>query len=726
MHLKMYHLELVKKSKGVEVMDVRNLVLSNIQMDNKLIPLQFSICEKVKNKNFVFVFDEVGCGKTIEAGIVVWDAIKNGENNILIVAPSNLTFNWYNEMLAKFGLDFKIIEGTAEAIDIYFKGNNRAYADFSCDVNKISNLCIVSYDSRNSEKSNAALDRLEKLNIQWDVLILDEGHESKNEKTNRYQVLKKFKSEKVAFLSATPIKNIKKDFEVELELVLSILANSGISANFETNEFSANEVMAFKLNYPISRNFKEILSEANGFKSRIIEDIPYSIDENLSQKIQSTYTGITLDRKKGCIFLYDKIFLNDSVLIEKYKTYKKSNLTKQDLNMLCSFDSKLYALLNQIELIFQNNIEDRIVIFCNHQAVVDYLKKVLICKYDATSIEGIHGDSYSIEERKNRIFLLDKNNTEMDSKKIVILSHNVGSVGVNLSKFNHLINYELPDTPADLEQRFGRIDRITSEKPTLSMYFFADENGIYDEKYFQRIVHKLMQEVLPMLPSKNLLFLSKKTKKLYKELVLSLIELENQLKDFIHSDYKKENFQQLLSVVEINRFFELSGQVLDREKLETYDEGQINGFVENLDKLIVKSKEIIFGNLGIKISTIEEIENKIERFVNNSVSYKDKNQLITLNYEQLKARVFNEEYYAYKKTIDSLDQEIEEIRANLINLYKENQLEAVVEFIAKQNVNDNLIFAVLYSSWKVLNKHNKELPFKNVIEAYNKGGVIHG
>lgn len=700
-------------------MNIRNLVLSNIQINNKLIPLQFSICEKVRNKNFAFVFDEVGCGKTVEAGIVIWDAIKNGGKNILVVAPSNLTFNWYNEMLSKFGLDFKIIEGTEKAIDIYIKqpSNSQQY-----NVGEISNFCIVSYDSRTSDRSNAALDRLEKLDIPWDVMILDEGHGSKGEKTNRYKVLEKYRAKKVVFLSATPIKNLKEDFEKEFELVATILGNAGLS--IDKIQLSAEQVIDFNLEYPVSRNFKEILLEEKALKTRIIKDIPYEIESSLSNQIQETYKDfpLLLDRKAGCIFLYDKIFSSNTELSNKYKVFKKAKFNEEDLKVLYSIDSKILALLKQVDEILSGNNDDRIVIFCYNRSVVDYLKKVLVYKYGKEYVEGIHGNTYSVEERKNKIFLLDKNDVELDSKKIVILSHNIGSVGINLSKFNHLINYQLPDTPADLEQRFGRIDRITNKKSPLTMYFFSDKNSKYDERAFGRILIKLWNEVLPMLPSKNLLFLSNKTKKKSEDLVLDLIDFEKQ---FILYTKKEISADLLFDKIEENEFLINFEKKINREKFKKQDKD----YIESLNQFIKESKDLIFNYFNISEPTIDEIKHKINHFVDNSINYKDKNQPITLSYSRLKERMLNQKYEEYKKSILLLDNEINNLRTCLINKYEaaeDDKLGAVIEFIIEQKVNETMLFSILYSGWKVLNEHIGGISFESIIERYNKGGVFSG
>lgn len=705
-------------------MDLQNLILSNIQIDNKLIPLQFSVLEKIKHNNFVFVFDEVGCGKTIEAGIVAFDTIKYGGKNILIVAPSNLSFNWYNEMISKFGLDFKIIGGTKDSIDLYYKKDN-CYLANEYNIEKISNLCIVSYDSRKTDNSNAALDRLLQYNIKWDLVILDEGHESKNESSNRFKTLEKFKSDKVIFLSATPIKNIQEDFEKELELVKKILNNNNVEVKFSSSEFSADKVINFDLRYPISRNFKEILMDLGDFKTRRIEDISYNIDENIKKIISCKYDGMELDSKRGCVFLYDRIFFESKDLIETYSSYKKSKLEDLDYISLRKFDLKIDQLLRKIKTIFDENKENRVVIFCKHREVVDYLKKMLIFEYGDRYVESIHGESYSKEERKNRIFLLDKNDSEMNLKKIVILSHNIGSVGINLSKFSHIINYELPYTPADLEQRFGRIDRITNKNKFLTMYFFTDENKFFDEIYLQRIVNKMVLEVLPLIPSKNILFLSKRTMELYKEIVMTFINMNK----IIKGNIEKTNMSELISIKkELLNLMEIT--IVDKDnELKIYDNKQSKELnILQLKNQMEVTLQNIFINIGI--SDVEKVEEEIDKFVtltDNKIIFIEGTKQIRLDFNELKSKTYNEWYSKIEESTKKIDEEIKEISEKIINIYTSNndefKLDKVVDFIIDQisfqNINQNIIFSSLYSTWRVLNEHDKEISFEKIVENFN-------
>lgn len=707
-------------------MDLQSIILNKIKLKNRFLPLQFAIKEKIDRNNFAFVFDEVGCGKTIESGIVIWDTIKNGGKNVLIVAPSNLVFNWYNEMLSKFGLSFKIVEGTADAIDLYNRNS---------PINKIrdiTNLCIVSYDSRANENSNAALDRLKQLSIPWDLVVLDEGHESKNESSNRYQTLKAFMARKVLFLSATPIKNLKEDFEEEFWLVSGILGNAGVQVSFGTAGFSPEAAIAFDLNYPISRNFKELLMGLDDFKQRNVRDIIYHIPSAVAAKLHEMYSGMELDAKRGCIFLFDRIFHQDQYLLKIYQSYKKNKYDLQDYDQIIELDEKISKLIELIDEINEANANERVVVFCQHREVVNYIMKMLVFKYGDSCVEAIHGESYLKEERKNRIFLLDKNDEEMSKKRVLVLSHNIGAVGINLSKFNHVINYELPYTPADLEQRFGRIDRITNSSEELNMYIFNDLNNQFDNVYFNRLVTKMILEVLPVLPSKNILFMSKRIKDVYLEMINALIRIQAALASMTGENDLSEN----PIINEISKHLEVIVSV-NEKKVKIFDlKQQRNISLEELKKELNIMLQTVYTNIGI--SATDHLEQAVDEYVksmSNTVSYLKDNYRRTMSFKALMESFTGDcneqgehnDFLGFVKKIDRLNDEVTSTSSEVIRTYKETRsIESFMDFLITeiqcQGVNENLIFSVLYGTWSVLVNTFAEadLSFESYMNTYNE------
>lgn len=725
----------------LNTIDYSSLVLQNIKLNNELRPLQFQILEKLKNNNYVFVFDEVGCGKTIESGIVIWKLIKEGAKNILIVAPNNLVYNWYVELLCKFGINFKILNGSKKYIDIYMNNPTEIYKN---NISKVCNYCITSNISKSQDNSNAGLDRISSYDITWDLIVIDEGHEEKNSFSERTKTLLKFKAKNVLFLSATPIKNIQEDFSSEKMLVQTILNNTEENKfdiqnkiseilNKEKIEFP-EAILNFNLNFPFTRSFKETINNLDDFKIRNIKTLEYEIDKNLVSNIKKNYKGSEFDRKRGCIWLFNKVMnitINNINFQDAFNRYRKSKYLDDDVQILTSIDNKLKVFINEINYIIDKN--ERVIVFCNHIEVVEFLKKIMISKFGADMVEAIHGDTYSKEERNHRLFLLDSDDTAMEGKRIVILSHNIGSQGINFSKFKYLFNYELPYTPGDLEQRFGRIDRITNNSLELNMYIFEDRNNFFDTVYINRIVRKINGEVLPFIPSKNIISCFKNIENtmwmqieemigLYKEIIGKNIEEICEICD------AKKIILKYLEIRIHNK--NKDGQILITS-LDNKTPKGINDIIIGMETWIKNFLIKIGINTFIKgnVSSIPEknlIIEKINQFIKiskNKVIFQSnipELHLVAYSYEDISNKLYNTEYAAFENKIKHIQAKLEKDISELKCYYKENGLEKLINNISNYifKLQGEVQFSALYGVWKSLN--DKNLKLVELVNKYNK------
>lgn len=144
----------------------------------------------------VILADEVGLGKTIEAGIVISQYWAERKRKILIIAPSSLRQQWSQELQEKFFLPSVLID--SQAIKAYKKehGVSQLQSD--------SGIFICSYEYANSNS--------QMLQCGWDLVVADEAHKLRNFWTGRAKVASSvadiFKwSQKVLLLTATPLQN---------------------------------------------------------------------------------------------------------------------------------------------------------------------------------------------------------------------------------------------------------------------------------------------------------------------------------------------------------------------------------------------------------------------------------------------------------------------------------------------------------------------------------------
>jgi ERCC4-related helicase len=135
--------------------------------------------------------DEVGLGKTIEAGLVIKYLLMNGKQKILLIMPSNLRRQWQIELDEKFGMDSLIVDSSN-------------IEDYRREVKEKTAVIIASYNFAARRKEQLGL-------VPWDFCVFDEAHRIRNVHKNGmkmasaiYQLTKDIPK---IMLTATPMQN---------------------------------------------------------------------------------------------------------------------------------------------------------------------------------------------------------------------------------------------------------------------------------------------------------------------------------------------------------------------------------------------------------------------------------------------------------------------------------------------------------------------------------------
>ena len=135
--------------------------------------------------------DEVGLGKTIEAGLVLRYCIQNGYKNILLVMPSSLRKQWQIELIEKFRIDAKILDSSN-------------INDFTFEDNYNCNVVICSYAFASNKASHLS-------SIKWELVVFDEAHKLRNVHKTNVKMAKRVrtltKGIPKLMLTATPLQN---------------------------------------------------------------------------------------------------------------------------------------------------------------------------------------------------------------------------------------------------------------------------------------------------------------------------------------------------------------------------------------------------------------------------------------------------------------------------------------------------------------------------------------
>lgn len=144
----------------------------------------------------IVLADEVGLGKTIEAGLVLKHVLASGARRILIALPATLRKQWEIELNEKFGLKVLILDRISVEHDLY---------DIQRDLEKSSEkrIILASYDY-----SSKLMKRFP--NVKWDFVIIDEAHNLRNVFHGTIRAKKLYEMTKgipKILLTATPLQN---------------------------------------------------------------------------------------------------------------------------------------------------------------------------------------------------------------------------------------------------------------------------------------------------------------------------------------------------------------------------------------------------------------------------------------------------------------------------------------------------------------------------------------
>lgn len=214
----------------------------------------------------VILADEVGLGKTIEAGLVLCQFWAERKRRLMVICPSSLRKQWSLELQEKFNLPSIILE-TKNYNEELRKGNGNPFNQ-SCVV-------ITSFNFANRKKNDIKA-------VNLDLVVIDEAHKLRNayRKSNRIgQGIKwAVEDKKKLLLTATPLQN-------------SLLELYGLSTIIDDHIFG--DLKAFRANYVNDGNIEELKERLKGFVKRtlrkdVLEYIKYTERHALTQPFTSS------------------------------------------------------------------------------------------------------------------------------------------------------------------------------------------------------------------------------------------------------------------------------------------------------------------------------------------------------------------------------------------------------------------------------------------------------
>ena len=194
-HAKYLSYELTKKSSANSIEKLIH-VLSDAKVEPKPHQIEASLFAfKSPLSKGAILADEVGLGKTIEAGIVISQKWAENKRKMLIIVPATLRKQWYEELKEKFYLDSIILEAKSFNEEIA-RGNFNPFIQ--------DKIIICSYNFVSNKEAYVK-------SINWDLVIIDEAHRLRNVYKTTNKISRRIKtaienSPKI-LLTATPLQN---------------------------------------------------------------------------------------------------------------------------------------------------------------------------------------------------------------------------------------------------------------------------------------------------------------------------------------------------------------------------------------------------------------------------------------------------------------------------------------------------------------------------------------
>lgn len=491
------------------------------------LPHQLHVLNRAMETNNIryILADEVGLGKTIEAGMISRELKSRGlVSRILVVCPTGLVTQWASEMQEKFHEKFQVILPSDYDTIRRLTDNDDVYGQFDQVISPMDSIKPIEkhagWSEEKVEKYNE--ERIYSIiNSGWDLIIIDEAHRvaGSSGEVARYKLgnLLAQASPYLLLLSATPHNGKTEPF---LRLIRLLDADAFPNAKSIVRE----QVAPFLI-----RTEKREAIDNNGnllFKNRITHLVTISWDERnnlqrelyemVSSYVAKTYNKALRNRKKNMCLIFLLIIMQRmvtsstaairqslerrlNVLLEQRTCV--GNLREEDLDELniedgvedaleaisldmeleieelkqiislakqAQFqnqDAKVEPLLNEIDAILSEDRTQKVIIFTEFVATQTYLQELLVNRgYTVTILNG----GMSIDERNAAM-------QEFKTSTSIFISTDAGGEGLNLQFANIIINYDLPWNPMKIEQRCGRVDRIGQQRDVHIYNFIVGE-----------------------------------------------------------------------------------------------------------------------------------------------------------------------------------------------------------------------------------------------------------
>jgi ATP-dependent helicase HepA len=414
-----------------------------------LIPHQLYIASEVAGRYAprVLLADEVGLGKTIEAGLILHRLLLTGQaQRVLVVVPEPLLHQWLVEMLRRFNLRFSLFDAERFEQADAASGNPFHSAQLV--------LCSQELLTSRAEVARAALDG------EWDMLVVDEAHHlawSPAHSSLAYDLIEALAGQTpgVLLLTATPEQLGRAGHFGRLRLLDPHRFHDYDAFLAEEQHYAPIAALAGRLleGGDITADDKQRLAELLGEPPQELDRqaiIDRLVDHHGTGRVLYRNTRAAIQGFPGrellayplpCPEAYAALDAEPRALLTPEREYGPG---------WTGIDPRLPWLVDTLK----NLRPEKVLLICAHADTVLALREALHNRY------GIHAAVFHehmeiVERDRAAAYFAD---TEQGTQ--LLICSEIGSEGRNFQFAHHLVLFDLPLDPELLEQRIGRLDRI--------------------------------------------------------------------------------------------------------------------------------------------------------------------------------------------------------------------------------------------------------------------------
>ncbi len=410
-----------------------------------LIPHQFYIANEIASRFAprVLLADEVGLGKTIEAGLIINQQLTTGKaSRILIIVPPALTFQWFVEMIRRFNLQFTLLD--EERCQQIEADNLREFEEDEPELDnpfEAQQLVLCSLDLFMEQP-----DRLSQaVSADWDLVVVDEAHHLEwieEQPGADYIAVETLAREAggLLLLTATPEQLGRLGHFSRLRLLDPTRYH-----DFQTflQEESSYEEVAGLIN-SVSERQLILADDAREKIRRRLGDHAPDTDEALIRNLLDQHgTGRVLFRN-----------VRDSVAGFPGRRLHKHALSNDDFPATNAANWQVKDARTDWLISLVQELAEKVLVICATAETAVALEKHIKNKTTIRSASFHEGMDLVARDRAANFFADEERGAQ------VLICSEIGSEGRNFQFAHQLVMFDLPPSPDLIEQRIGRLDRI--------------------------------------------------------------------------------------------------------------------------------------------------------------------------------------------------------------------------------------------------------------------------